>query len=290
MNTNGYKYHFDNQDTWIECAGFSLNQYGELWCNPDSFIKPHDQWCHEITYIIDGTGTVTTGNNTYFVKSGDCVFSFPDEIHSIKSSTEEPLRFVFIGFNQSRVNASLSYLFDEIRRLFQKTNSHCVHIPDQYPLFVRLFTELKSENILRYELAGYLLAEFLISFVRIGTENPQSNHLHRITDDAVLVYGIKNYISNNIRHIQNLKDLETVFNYSYTYLSKRFFGIAKMHLYDYFIACKMKEANRLLAQGFKITEISEKLNYSSIHSFSRSYKKYFGYPPSERMTTGDKHK
>ena len=44
----------------------------------------------------------------------------------------------------------------------------------------------------------------------------------------------------------------------------------------------MQEANRLLGEGLSVTQVSDHMGYSSIHSFSRSYKNHFGVNPSVR--------
>lgn len=283
MENASYRYHFNNVDhNCIECAGFSLLQYGELWCNPGSEIPVHRQCCYEITYIIDGVGTVTAEDHVYSVQKNDCLISFPDEAHRICSGEEHPLRFVFVGFRMGKSNPSVAGLFEELTRLFRDSDGRCVSVPDRESLFVRFFSEMKSDYPFRHEVAGYLLAEFLIDCIRSKAEKRTENSFPKITDDAVLVYGIETYIAGNIRSIPNLQALETVFHYHYSYLSKRFFRITGQRLNEYFLACKMKEANRLLRQGFSVTQVSELLNYSSIHSFSRSYKQHFGYPPSER--------
>jgi AraC-like DNA-binding protein len=43
----------------------------------------------------------------------------------------------------------------------------------------------------------------------------------------------------------------------------------------------MEAALELLQAGESVTEVSDKLQYSSIHAFSRAYKNYFNEPPSK---------
>ena len=58
--------------------------------------------------------------------------------------------------------------------------------------------------------------------------------------------------------------------------------IRPQHLNDFYISCRMQEANRLLGEGLSVTQVSDHMGYSSIHSFSRSYKNHFGVNPSVR--------
>ena len=57
---------------------------------------------------------------------------------------------------------------------------------------------------------------------------------------------------------------------------KKLMGVS---INDYFLQAKMNFAKKLLKKGLSVTEVSEKLNYSSVHTFSRSFKKTFDVTP-----------
>ena len=44
----------------------------------------------------------------------------------------------------------------------------------------------------------------------------------------------------------------------------------------------------MLEDGISITKIAEELGYKSIHSFSRAFSKYYGYPPSKHRAVAAK--
>lgn len=283
MKNVPYQYHFDNiSRERLRCAGFALYQYGELWCNPDSCIELHTQCCYEMTYVLSGSGSVLTGEKTHRVKKNDCVLSFPGEQHAILPDSNDPLRFVFLGFERNSGDPSFSYLFDEMGRLFRAEDTRRVAMQDQSARIVRLFSELGSDGSFHLEMAGYLLAEMMIELIRAGANDRPACYFPKISDDSVLVYRVETYITQNIQALNRLQDLENVFNYSYSYLSKRFFRITGKHLNEFYLSRRMQEATRLLREGLTVTQVSEQMGYSSIHSFSRSYKHYFGVNPSER--------
>ncbi|MDY3864404.1 MAG: AraC family transcriptional regulator [Eubacteriales bacterium] len=278
-----YQYHFDNvSEERLRCGGFALYQYGELWCNPDSLIGLHPQSCYELTYAVSGSGTVLTGGQAHRVRQHDCVLSLPGENHEICPDRDNPLRFVFLGFERNSGNPSCAYLFDALGRQFRDEAVRCVAMQDQSALIVRLFSELQSDSPFRLEMAGYLLAELLIDFIRSGSDTRQVPLYPKITDDSVLVYRLETYITRNIAALTRLQDLGDIFNYNYSYLSRRFYRITGKHLNDFYISCRMQEANRLLGEGLSVTQVSDHMGYSSIHSFSRSYKNHFGVNPSVR--------
>jgi AraC-like DNA-binding protein len=52
----------------------------------------------------------------------------------------------------------------------------------------------------------------------------------------------------------------------------------------------MEAASVLLEQGESVTEVSNKLQYSSVHAFSRAYKNHFNLPPSGLKAKKDSQK
>ena len=281
MEETTYRYHFNNISAErLKCGGFALYQYGELWCLANSRIGRHTQCCYELTYVLAGSGTVRTGNWEHRVRANDCVVSLPDEIHSITPDSEDPLRFAFIAFERNPGNPSCAYLFDEIGRLFRDEKSRCVPMRDRSALIVRIFSELQSDSLYRMEMTGYLLSELLVELIRAGMNERADSYFPKITDDSVLVYRLETYSTDNICTLTKLENLEKVFNYNYSYLSKRFRSITGKHLSTFYLSCRMKEADRLLSEGLTVTQVSEQLGYSSIHSFSRSYKHFYGVNPS----------
>ncbi len=288
MENTTYRYHFNNVSAErLKCGGFALYQYGELWCNADSSVAVHSQCCYELTYVLAGSGTVQTGNRIHRVRENDCVVSLPGETHAITPDSNDPLRFAFIAFERNPGNPSCSYLFDELGRLFRAEDARSVPMQDRSALIVRMFSELQSESLFRMEMTGYLLAELLVELIRAATNERPGCYFPKITDDSVLVYRLETYITDNICELTKLEDLEKVFNYNYSYLSKRFRKITGKHLSAFYLSKRMKEADRLLSDGLTVTQVSDRLGYSSIHSFSRSYKNYYGTNPSRFAEKGE---
>ena len=94
------------------------------------------------------------------------------------------------------------------------------------------------------------------------------------------IHAIITYVDQNIFNIKKIGDLENIFFYDVNSLSKLFHTQTGISLNQYFISKKMEAASEFLEKGASVTEISDKLQYSSIHAFSRAYKNYFHIPPS----------
>ena len=67
-----------------------------------------------------------------------------------------------------------------------------------------------------------------------------------------------------------------------TYLSHYFKEKTGEKLFDYITAIRLKAALELLktSDGLNVAEVAEKVGYMNAISFSRSFKKRYGVPPS----------
>lgn len=104
--------------------------------------------------------------------------------------------------------------------------------------------------------------------------------------EGILVDQIKTtiaeYISNSDHIRSNLSDyLSRKLNYDYPYLSSYFSAMEANTIEQYMIALKIEKAKEMLVvDGLTLTEIADKLNYSSVAHLSFQFKKVTGLPSS----------
>ena len=142
------RYHFNNvlHGERVMCAGFRIIQFGEMICNADSVIREHKQSCYELTFVQNGRGRVLADDTTLSVRAGDCILSFPNELHRIESDADEPLSYAFLAFEENADNACFSYLFKELSAFAVRPVRDLVNLPVLGERIVRFFTEMKSEQ------------------------------------------------------------------------------------------------------------------------------------------------
>ena len=281
MIKNKYKISYNHLFalTPKRCRNYFLFQAGEALCAKDTVIQPHQQVYFEITYVVDGKGVSYINDMPVEIKKNDCFFSFPNEIHKIVSDEQDPLRFVFLAFYAKEKTQGYT-LINYITQTCQAKNSRRYHMESLYPLCVGLLQELRSEDIYSERVIALLLEQMLIECARKISKKTKSVPQYAQTDATILTHDIITYIENNIFNIKKISDLENEFFYDVNILSKHFHTQMGISLNKYFISKKMEAALELLEKGESITEISDKLQYSSVHAFSRAYKNYFNQPPS----------
>ncbi len=261
------------------CRNYFLIQAGEALCAKDTVIPEHQQKYFEITYVIDGKGVSYIDDIPIEIKKNDCFFSFPNERHKIVSNEQEPLRYMFLAF-YAKDRSQGDKLINYIAQSCQAPGDRKYNIDSLRPLCTNLVQELRSEDIYSERVIALLLEQILIGCSRRISQKTKIPPQHMQTDATILTHDIITYVDQNIFNIKKIGDLENIFFYDVNSLSKLFHTQTGISLNQYFISKKMEAASELLEKGASVTEISDKLQYSSIHAFSRAYKNYFHIPPS----------
>lgn len=105
---------------------------------------------------------------------------------------------------------------------------------------------------------------------------------------AILIEKVKNVITEMIHYSEELPKINyseyisEKLNFDYTYLSNIFSEVKGMTLQQFIIIHKIEKVKELLAYNeFNLTEISYKMNYSSVAHLSNQFKKITGLSPSQ---------
>jgi AraC-like DNA-binding protein len=262
-----------------------LFQIGDLQCRNDCIIPEHEQCCFEITYAVSGKGTCILNGKEMELRKGIINVALKDDRHTIVTDPEEPLRFFFFSFD-----LLLSHPFYKEFKLFQqkfkdesgRNRMDSFNIAD---VFVRCLAEFSHHN----EFSDMLIESSLNQIICYVFQSFRLQHYFyspKFDSLEVFVYSIINYVEENIMGIESVDDVFKVFNYSASYISHVFSRFMNKSLARYILDCKLEKARALLEGGaHNITQVSEILGYSSIHSFSRAFKKRYKVSP--RFSTGN---
>jgi len=104
--------------------------------------------------------------------------------------------------------------------------------------------------------------------------------------NAILIEKIKNVIiemvhySDELPFVKNSEYITSKLNYDYTYLANLFSEAAGITIEQFIIEHKIERAKELLLYDeLNLTEISYKMNYSSVAHLSKQFKKVTGLTP-----------
>jgi AraC-like DNA-binding protein len=120
----------------------------------------------------------------------------------------------------------------------------------------------------------------LLSFINSVLDSNNSSE-SVLTDD---IHAAVNYIKSNIYEDIKFEDLSKISGLSISGLKYKFCEQVGMPPMQYVNYIKIEEAKRLIEQGEKMVEISEKLGFSSNSHFSYVFKKIMGITPTKYKT------
>ena len=274
-------YHLDKKyfDNYRFQDGISLLQIGRMYCDRTSHIEEHIQaQLIELTVVTGGKGQIITNKVPVEVQSGDVYLSLPCDSHEITVDPDDPLRFDFIAFSIEDEN--FKYDFERIAAEYHAAELRIFKDERIPPLLTNAITEVSRESKYSLEALSSILRQIAIYTIRAFDTAPQSKYPKNIKDSEALCYRLMSYIDTHIYSLKNLEELTEVTDYSYGYLSFVFKKTTGETLCSYYIRKRMEAARLMLTEGnLKITEISERLGYSTLYAFSKAFKGHFGISP-----------
>ncbi|MEG2668996.1 MAG: AraC family transcriptional regulator [Oscillospiraceae bacterium] len=284
---NRRKFHFDN--LYIEkpliLDNIIVTQIGDLSCEADYEVGEHVQTCSELTLVVSGNGMCKIKDKEYKLSKGDLHFSPCGYMHDIISDKLEPLRIFYVGFSIMEEKGALS---DVVKKLNKQEN---YVVNDELNLqiyFTAMFSEIINNNAYSNEVLESLIKLLIFSAYRDFNFEENKIYVPKKGKDE-FVSDVIHYLDSNIKEVNLMNDLVENFGYSYSYISHIFTKSMNISIKEYVSQKKFEIAKDLLTKSeITITEISEKLNFTSIHIFSRAFKNYCGLSPQEYKATNAK--
>lgn len=260
----------------LETQNYFIVQIVDTYMTRSETIRAHRQFCDiEITYVRRNSMTCSTNNTDCKVAKNDCYLSIRDDEHSL--FTLSGCRFQTVAFN-IKPDSPCAKLMDMIRADYGASDR-------------RLFKELYIDNELNDIIDSVNNESPLYPIIcdagitRILTKLCEYKLIERFSEERItskdLLPEIILYIDNNLLNIRSLTDLTDVFGYTYGYLCRIFKMQYGIGIQKYLISKKMDYAKKELKNNVSITEISERLGYSSPFNFSNAFKKHFGISPNK---------
>ncbi len=278
-------YEFDNA-FWTEARPYGfvdVLQVGEVSCDRAHVMDEHINICHEITYIISGIGKITTDGMDVDVSAGDVLLTRKGQQHIISSSYEEQLRFYYLGFNFNKQELSDSVM--ELERWYASNRDIIFHdiFNIKYPLS-QIMSEFYHASVFSNELINTYIKQVLFLVYRLFTCQKIGNYLLQNSanpkNDAV--YTVIRYIDENLFNIRTIGDVASKLGFNSCYLSRIFKEKTGITLQTFITDRKIEKAKEMIATGYmNVTQIAKCLNYKTVQSFCKVFKKNTGCTPME---------
>ncbi len=256
--------------------------YFEFTSNYSFAGEAHDFW--EFLYVDKGSIKVTADEAQYDLTRGQMIFHRPGEFHALRANgvtapnlvvvsfeCDAPAMDFFNGYITSlgaEERTLLSHIVSESRELFVTP----LNDPTTHSMEPREPQPFGSAQLLRAA-----LEELLIRLIRRGSGAPPRRSPAQGRSAAIMEY-LEQRLDQTLTIEQICRDnligrakLESIF------AAETGGGVL-----DHFSRMKIDAARRLIREGqLNITEIAARLGFSSVHYFSRRFKKLTGMTPTE---------
>jgi AraC-like DNA-binding protein/quercetin dioxygenase-like cupin family protein len=258
--------------------------------------EAHDFW--EFVYVDKGEVEVTADQSTRLLKKGDVIFHQPNEFHNVRATGEIAPNLVVISFACG--DASMDFFRNRICKIDAAERNLLADIIVE----ARHFFDCRLDNPYLQNMpvkepeffgSGQLIRLFLEMFLihltrRLSVQTTQSGR-EQLTDavkvskrrsDAEIFDRVVNYLDAHISTTVSIEQICKDNLVGRSQLQKLFKERCDMGIIEYFFHRKIDAAKEMIrTDQMNFTQIAEQLGYSSIHYFSRQFKKVSGMTPSE---------
>lgn len=253
--------------------------------------EAHDFW--EFCYVDKGEIVVQADSTVHILRKGEVIFHKPNEFHMLRANGKIAPSLLVASF--SCTNPSMFFFQNQIFKIDAKErnflgeliiearNTFSCPLNDPY---LQHFTLKEDIFFASEQLIHIYLEQFLISLFRRHSSGkvmesilPKSTRLKNESDtfNQIICY-LEQHITSRIT-IEKICADNMI---GRTQLQKLFQEKSNLGIIKYFSHMKIDSAKQMIRNGtMNFTQISEYLGYSSIHYFSRQFKKLSGMTPSE---------
>jgi len=252
----------------------------------------HNFW--EFLYVDRGTVNVTVDHTTHTLAQGEIIFHKPNEYHSFCALQGKAPNLIVMTFDchsdamkhfedqvislANEERNLLAMIVDEGRQAFK--------IPCGHPIIRQANAPIGGEQLIKCYLEAFLirlLRKHLIA-QPAAPKTLSSAARENISDD--LVKQITLYLEEHLADMHSLESLSQRFLISKTRLKDLFKQQTGYTVMEYMMHLRMEHAKMIMREETaNMTEIATRLGFSSVHYFSKSFKKKTRMSPTEYART-----
>ena len=288
MNVRKEEYYRNALSEVIKVPAIYTIHYFRYGQNFNFPLESHPFW--ELVFIDSGKAEITVEDRTFTMSQGEICFHSPDAVHTI-STEYEFCNSAIVSFEAS--GRMMSFFENRVFKLneYQK-NLLADIIGEGRAAFVGRLDDANQTKMIKKAEApfgsGQLIKnslELLLIFIirsnisdasKTAEYASSSVHADRIVEKIIEI--LKKRVASSI----SLDEISSELFFSKTYIKTVFKKHTGTSIIKYYNELKIDEAKKLISlKKYSITEIKTMLGFSSVHYFSRLFKKITDMTPSE---------
>ncbi|HJC22190.1 MAG TPA: AraC family transcriptional regulator [Candidatus Eisenbergiella merdavium] len=243
----------------------------------------HDFW--EFLCVDKGEAVVTAEERRFALEKDEIVFHQPNEFHAVESNGEIAPNLVVVSFACD--SPAMDFFRSRTLRIGEPERGliasilaeacRCFSTPldDPYTKRMELSADAPFGSLQMIQL---YLEQLLIRLIR-QKETPAR---HRGRADGDVYERLLSYLESHLTSQLSIEQICRDNLIGRSQMQKLFRERSGCGIIDYFSRMKIDAAKQLIrSQRLNFTQIADELGYTSVHYFSRQFKKVTGMTPSE---------
>ena len=260
--------------------------------------ESHDFW--ELVYVDKGQVREVAEDVTYEMLQGQMIFHKPNEFHNLMANGTVAPNVVIVSF----VSHSPAMAFFENKVMYatqqqRKLLSRIINEARQAfscPLGDPMVPQLTCDEEAPFgsqQMVGLVLEQLLIDIVRSAeptVERPRVASSVKQRADNEMTERVIRYMEEHLCENLSFTTICLFSAQSATNLKTVFKSVTGMGVMEYYRHLKIERAKQMLREGSgNITQIADRLGYTSVHYFSRHFKQATGMTPREYTQSVQAH-
>ena len=252
--------------------------------------ESHDFW--EFLCVDKGEVNVLADSQPYSLKKDQIIFHKPNEFHNVTANGKHAPNLVVISFEckspcmkylEGLVTTIGEYEHTLLANILSEAQK-CIATPLDDPNTTRMVRveapPFGAEQIIKLNLEMLLI--HMIRLIIDGGQSTPSMKSIKQHSDSRTYNNIVAYLEEHVRERLTIDEICKDNLIGRFQLQKLFREQNQGGVIDYFSHLKIEHAKQLIRENYlNFTQISDYLGYTSVHYFSRQFKKLTGMTPSE---------
>jgi len=260
--------------------------------------ESHDFW--EMVYVDKGQVRAVAEDVTYELLQGQMIFHKPNEFHNVMANGTVAPNVVVISFvatspAMKAFEGKTLYATQQQRKLLSRIISEgrqAFSCPLGDPHLLQLVCD-EDAPIGSQQMVQILLEELLIDIARGEQpvdQRPRIASSVKRRADGELTDRVIRYMEEHLCENLSFSTICAFSAQSATNLKTVFKVVTGMGVMEYYRHLKIERAKQMLREGVgNITQIADRLGYTSVHYFSRHFKQATGMTPREYTQSVQAH-
>lgn len=232
---------------------------------------------YELLYVSSGTLQVTLADAVLTLTSGEVLLCAPNSDHAKQLTKDAACAYLSVTFEMLPTESR-----ELLNRVFFCTNGLCEALQN-------LIEDCTTPSPYANTLIVCHLQEIVVRLVQLCDRLREEGTLDAgagLTSQNELLQHVLHYMNRRVTEPISIEEICHKFFISRSSLQ----GLFKLYLHtspkSYLIDIKLQKSKELILENqHTISEIADMLGFSSIHYFSRLFKKYFDVSPSQYAKT-----